>query len=155
MTSPIFHAESSVRHWGGVPDDYMPIHQWLDETKETFCDVRHRALRHHAQGIFEAERIFGTHITNSDGKVVPVRYIAEQHVKEDCGGRIPSVQDWLRHIPLERWMSRGYKLLPEEAHEESVNNAIATSTNWTGVRKISVSGSREESDGAVRAAAAG
>lgn len=30
--------------------------------------------------------VFGTLITNSDGKKVPVRYIGEQHVKEDCGG---------------------------------------------------------------------
>lgn len=149
MTSPIFHAESSVRHWGGKPEDYMPIHQWLDETKETFCDIRHRALRHHAQGIFEAERVFGTHIVNSDGKTVPVRYVAEQHVKEDCGGRIPSVQDWLRNIPLERWMGRGYKLTPEEAHEEQVKNGPSTSVNWTGVRKASV---RRDGEGSSRSA---
>lgn len=74
---------------------------------------RHRALRHHSQGIFEAERVFGRTITNSDGRVVPVRYIGEQHVKEDCGGRIPSVQDWFQNIKMEAWMNRGYKV--EEA----------------------------------------
>jgi hypothetical protein len=46
MTHPIFHAESSVRRFGGRVEDYQPIHDWLDATKETFCDFRHRALRH-------------------------------------------------------------------------------------------------------------
>lgn len=68
---------------------------------------KHRALRHHSAGIFEAEAIFGTVITNSDGKVVPVRFIGEQHVREDCGGIIPSVSDWLRGIEVKRWMSVG------------------------------------------------
>lgn len=108
MTHPHFHAETSVRLWGGKVDDYMPIHDWLDATKECFADFRHRALRHHSQGIFEAERVFGKTIVNSDGRTVPVRYIAEQHIKEDCGGRIPSVADWLSQIKPAVWMSRGY-----------------------------------------------
>jgi len=108
MTHPLFHAESSVRLWGGKPEDYLPIHDWFDATKECFADFRHRALRHHAQGIFEAERLFGHAITNSDGRTVPVRYIAEQHIKEDCGGRIPSVADWLSQLKPAPWMSRGY-----------------------------------------------
>lgn len=108
MTHPCFHAETSVRRWGGCAADYLPIHDWLDATKECFADFRHRALRHHAQGIFEAERLFGHAVINSDGRLVPVRYIAEQHIKEDCGGRIPSVGDWLSQIKPAVWMSRGY-----------------------------------------------
>ena len=42
-------------------------------------------------------------ITNSEGKQVPVRYIGEQHVKEDLGS-IPTAQDWLSKIKPERWM---------------------------------------------------
>ena len=125
MTHPLFHSEKSVELWGGAVDDYLPIHRWFDETKETFCDFRHRALRHHSQGIFEAERHFGVAITNSCGKKVPVRYVGEQHVKEDCGGRVPSVADWFRNIRPEAWMSRGYKIpegsfqnLPEEQTHE-------------------------------------
>ena len=67
------------------------------------CDFRHRALRHHAQGVFEAERVFGTAIVNSDGKHVPTRILGEQHVWEDCG-RIPTLADWLRAIKGEKWM---------------------------------------------------
>ncbi|HHI71466.1 MAG TPA: hypothetical protein ENJ91_10720 [Rhodobacteraceae bacterium] len=107
MTHTYFHAQSSARTFGGKPEDYLEIHQWFDATKESFADFRHRALRHHAEGIFEAERIFGVTITNSDGKEVPVRYIGEQHVLEDCGGRIPNVADWLSNIRPEPWMARG------------------------------------------------
>lgn len=110
MTHPIYHAKTSVKLWGGKPEDYQPLHDWMDATKETFADFRHRALRHHSQGIFEAERVFGHAIVNSDGREVPVRYILEQHVMEDCGGRIPTVSDWFRNIKPEVWMSRGYKV---------------------------------------------
>lgn len=105
---PVDHAKTSVKIWRGKAEDYLPIHQWLDATKEVFADWRHRALRHHSQGIFEAERVFGLSIVNSDGKVVHVRYICEQHIKEDCGGRIPTVSDWFRNIKREVWMSKGY-----------------------------------------------
>jgi hypothetical protein len=104
------HAVTSAKIFGGKPEDYQKIHDWLDATKETYCDFRHRALRHHAQGIFEAERTFGITVVNSEGNHVPVRYVAEQHIKEDCGGRIPSAEDWLKSIKAEAWMSRGYKL---------------------------------------------
>lgn len=114
MTHPVFHANTSVKKWGGVVGDYLPIHEWLDATKETFCDFRHRALRHHSQGVFEAERQFGVSITNSDGREVPVRYVAEQHIKEDCGGFVPSVADWLSKIKPSTWMSRGYQLSEED-----------------------------------------
>ncbi len=111
---PCHHSMTSVKIWGGKPDDYVPIHNWFDATKEQFADARHRALRHHSQGIFEAERIFGQEIVNSDGRKVPVRYIGEQHVKEDCGGRIPTVADWLSKIQVEPWMNRGYAVGPKE-----------------------------------------
>lgn len=108
MAHPLKHAESTARTWGGKPEDYLPIHNWFDESKAFMADIRHRAMRHHAEGIFMCERIFGVTITNSDGKAVPVRYIGEQHVKEDLG-RIPSVNDWLSRIIPEPWMS-GKKL---------------------------------------------
>ena len=103
MAHPLKHAQSSAKRFGGKPEDYLPIHVWFDETKAFLADFRHRALRHHAEGIFLCEQIFGVSITNSDGKEIPVRYIGEQHVKEDLG-RIPTAQDWLTHIKLERWM---------------------------------------------------
>ena len=103
MAHPIKHAERSAKKFGGKAEDYLPIHNWFDESKAFFPDFRHRALRHHAEGIFLAERVFGVAIVNSDGKQVPVRYLGEQHVREDLG-RIPTAQDWLSHIKPARWM---------------------------------------------------
>lgn len=106
MAHPWHHSVSSARKWGGQPEDYLPIHNWFDASKAHYADFRHRALRHHSEGIFWCETVFGPTITNSDGSVIPVRWIGEQHVKEDLG-RIPTLRDWLRHIKAEPWMSRG------------------------------------------------
>jgi hypothetical protein len=105
---------SSARKFGGTPSDYQAIHDWLDASKSILADFRHRALRHHAEGCFAAEAMFGTTIMNADGKPVPVRLIAEQHIREDLG-RIPSFADWVRCIHPEPWMVRaGSKLGAEE-----------------------------------------
>lgn len=109
---PSHHAITSAKVFGGIAADYELIHDWFDATKEHFADCRHRALRHHSEGIFEAERLFGRMITNSAGREVPVRYIGEQHVKEDCAGRIPTIADWLRAMKIEPWMNRGYRIEP-------------------------------------------
>ena len=103
MAHPLKHAESSARKFGGRAEDYLQIHNCSDESKPFFSDFRHRALRHHAEGIFLAERLFGVAIVNSDGNQVPVRYVGEQHVREDLG-RIPTAQDWLLQIKPQRWM---------------------------------------------------
>jgi hypothetical protein len=99
------HALSSVKKWGGTAEDYIKLHLWLDESKMIVADFRHRALRHHAEGIWMLERCFGTTVTLSTGRVVPVRLIAEQHVREDLGF-IPSFADWVRRIRPEPWMGR-------------------------------------------------
>lgn len=113
MAHPYHHALSSMQKWGGIVDDYQPIHEWFDASKAHFADFRHRALRHHSEGIFEAERVFGATIVNMDGRVVPVRYIGEQHVQEDLG-RIPTLADWLRNLAPEPWMmGRGRDLVKE------------------------------------------
>ena len=84
MAHPLHHAESSARKFGGVPSDYQAVHDWFDASKEHFALFTHRAMRHHAQGLFEAERVFGLTLTNSAGRDIPVRWIGEQHIREDC-----------------------------------------------------------------------
>lgn len=110
MAHPYNHSISSAKKFGGVPEDYQAIHDWFDATKEHYANWRHRALRHHSLGIFEAEQKFGTTITISTGKKVPVRLIGEQHVIEDLG-LIPTVADWLRALGdksmIQPWMTRG------------------------------------------------
>jgi hypothetical protein len=105
MPHPYHHSLSSVKIWGGTVEDYACIHDWFDESKKLLADFRHRALRHHAEGIFMAETLFGRTITLSTGRVVPTRLIGEQHVREDLGF-IPSFADWVKAIRPEPWMVR-------------------------------------------------
>ena len=114
MAHCYYHALSSVRKWGGVPEDYLPLHQWFDQSKAILADPRHRALRHHAEGIFMLEALFGATLVNADGRTVPVRLIGDQHVREDLGS-IPSFADWARLITPQAWMLRGHPLDGAEA----------------------------------------
>lgn len=82
---PYKHCQISAKKFGGKPDDYLKIHNWFDQTKSTIADVRHRMILHNALGIFICEQVFGTYFTNSDGKIVQVRDVAEQHVLDDLG----------------------------------------------------------------------
>jgi len=74
--------------------------------------------------------LFGQTLTNSAGRVISVRWVGEQHVKEDCGGRIPSMCDWLGRIKPESWMATGHidhepaKVGSDPLHEWT--NAVAT-----------------------------
>lgn len=65
--------------------------------------MRHRALLHNSLGCYIVERIFGINITNSDGKLVSTRDIAEQHIIDDMG-RIPTVSDYLNEMPMYDWL---------------------------------------------------
>lgn len=109
MAHPYHHALSSQKKWGGAPEDTLHIHAWFDASKMILADFRHRALRHHAEGIFIAETIFGQTLTLSSGRVIPTRWVGEQHVIEDLG-RIPSFADWARAIRPEPWMGRTARL---------------------------------------------
>jgi hypothetical protein len=97
------HAQSSAKRFGGTPEDYM------DSTKSAHAEVTHRCVFHSAFGIYIIEELFGRFLTNSDGKQVFVRDIAEQHVLEDLGF-IPSLSDWLKEMPSQPWMAGQRKL---------------------------------------------
>lgn len=116
MANPYHHALSSVKKFGGKPEDYQDIHDWFDSSKGVMADPRHRAYRHHATGIMDCERHFGHTITNSDGKEIPVRWIGEQHVTEDIGW-IPSMQDWFSCIVSKSWMVTGARKLSKELEQ--------------------------------------
>lgn len=85
-------------------EDYLAIHEFFDSSKIAVPDVRHRAMLHSAWGIYLLEKVFGSMMTNSDGKQVSVRDLGEEHVLEDLGF-IPTMQDWLEKMPIEPWMS--------------------------------------------------
>lgn len=56
-----------------------------------------------------AETIFGKTLTLSSGRIIPTRWVAEQHVKEDLGF-IPSFADWAKSIRPEPWMGRTQRI---------------------------------------------
>jgi hypothetical protein len=102
---PYLHARISAKKFGGIPEDYIEIHDWFDSTKAHIPDARHRLVLHNAYGIFLCEQVFGEivqmpngtfkrapYITISTGKKVSVRDIAEQHVIDDLGC-IPTLAD--------------------------------------------------------------
>lgn len=74
-----------------------------------------------------AEKIFGKTITNTDGRIVPVRYIGEQHVEEDLG-RIPSIVDWFRMIEVKSWMYGSRRSIEKELVAAETANAEGEQT---------------------------
>ena len=105
---PLIHAKISVKRHGGAVEDYLPIHNFIDQTKSAMPDVRHRAILHSSFGCYLAEQVFGVYLTNSDGKDVSVRDIAEEHIQDDLG-TIPTIEKWLKNLPIEPWMSGSIK----------------------------------------------
>lgn len=100
---------SSAKKFGGVADDYIAIHDFMDSSKGAIPDNRHRALTHNSWFLSVVlEKVFGHTITNSNGRIVSVREIGEQHILEDFGMRfIPSAQDYLQEIEFKDWMNNG------------------------------------------------
>ena len=117
MSHPYVHSQNSAKIFGGEPEDYLLIHHWFDDTKASHPDWRHRSLKHHTLGIFWCEEKFGITITNSQGKKVPVRAIAEQHVKEDMGF-IPTPSDWLNCMSIEKWHGHTNQILNKKLNQK-------------------------------------
>jgi hypothetical protein len=100
---PFLHSRTAVKRWGGKPEDYQAINDFIDHSKSAIADVRHRAILHSAFGCYLVEQVFGTTITNSDHVEVSTRDIAEEHIKEDLGF-IPTAEHWLKNMRIEPWM---------------------------------------------------
>src|SRR5271154_1054991 len=117
MPKPWIHAERSAKKHGGKPEDYIKIHNLMDSSKGTIADSRHRAMTYNAWFVGTIlEQVFGVTMTNSEGKVISVREIGEQHVLEDYRMRfIPSAQDFLQEMEVKEWMVAGYGEPPSSA----------------------------------------
>lgn len=110
--NPYIHAKNSANRFGGVPEDYLGVHQFMDSAKEGMATIAHRLLLHNSFGVVLAEKVCGElvvkpdgipvrtpYITNSDGDKVFVRDIAQQHVMDDLSGKIPTLFEcfgWIR-----------------------------------------------------------
>ncbi len=104
MATPIKHAKNSATKYGGKPEDYLDIHQFMDSSKMTFSDARHRAITHNIFFCVNViPKIFGEERTNSDGKAYCPKDIAEEHCIDDMGC-VPTVQDFLENMQIKDWM---------------------------------------------------
>jgi len=63
------------------------------------------------------ETVFGPTLTLTGGKVIPTRWVGEQHVKENLGF-IPSFADRMRAIRPLPWMGRAGRLEDRPAPEK-------------------------------------
>lgn len=98
------HAKIHCKKYGGVPDDYVDIDDFIDSSKQAVADVRHRAILHSAFGCFIVERVFGRTRINSSGREYSPRDVAEDHIQQDLGF-IPSMEHYLKHMDIQEWMS--------------------------------------------------
>lgn len=106
----VFHAKSAAHKWGGRWEDYIDIEEFIDSSKKIIGDHRHRALYHHTEGVWLAQKIFGRTVQVAEHKVVPVRLVAEQHILEDLGW-LPSPKDYWDNMELKPWMGGKLKKL--------------------------------------------
>lgn len=118
------HAKISAKKFGGSPEDYLAIHDFMDCTKMALADVRHRMVLHNTVGCFIAERVFGHVIVNSEGKAVHVRDVAEAHVIEDLGF-IPSLDKCFAGMKIETWMGGKVSKYAEESKPQPVETPTA------------------------------
>lgn len=101
---PFLHGRIHARKYGGDPDDYADIDDFIDSSKIAFPDIRHRAILHSSFGCFLVEQMFGRTRTNSAGITYSPRDIAEDHIIQDLGF-IPTPSHYLDHMELQPWMS--------------------------------------------------
>jgi hypothetical protein len=152
MAHPLYHARSSAHRFGGVMDDYLAFHSWIDFTKSHIADCRHRLLLHNSWGIFVIEWKFGAVFTRaSDGKQVPTRTLAERHIIEDLR-EIPTLArcldqlapeddigapdcyaqcrhsasvfggDWADYLPVHRFLDWPREHVPDGRHRRVLHN---------------------------------
>ena len=117
MSHAAYHAHSSVNGFGGEMEDYLPIHEWMDRSRGGTSSILHRFLSHHTQGIQDCVSHFGSTITISTGRKVPTSLIAEQHIREDLDGFLPTMDDYIQMMTPSRWVSKRAKLLHRKLHE--------------------------------------
>jgi hypothetical protein len=116
---PYVHAQMSVKKHGGEIGDYMEIHEWFDQTKAHVPDMRHRLFLHNSFGIYLCQQVFGFTMKNSDGRVVSIRDIGEEHVLQDLGF-IPTLDRCLATLPMHDWLggkNRGDRFIGRQTPE--------------------------------------
>lgn len=119
MSKPWIHAKNSAKKFGGTPEDYIDIHNFLDSSKSAIPNNFHRVLTHNSWFIGPdgpLERAFGVIRINSEGKEYSIRDVGEQHILEDFGMKfIPTVQDYLTNAQMPLWVNNAVAGAPASA----------------------------------------
>lgn len=63
---PSIHSNLSVRKYGGTASDYQEVHDFLDMSKMTHSDLRHRCILHNTLGPFLAEKGIGVNHSKAE-----------------------------------------------------------------------------------------
>lgn len=132
------HAEISVKKRGGKIEDYLPLHDFMDSTKELCSDNRHRIL-HTMWGVKRVVvPVFGHSFKNSDGKTVNVKDICEQdHILPDYRNRfIPTLSDFVSAIdPSENDLKNISVFFEDYKNDKELCELLLSPLNNTGQLK--------------------
>jgi hypothetical protein len=90
----------SAKNFGGIPAEYYDIHHQMNNAH---TDPAGKVVFHHSYGTFLIEDLFGVGFTNSAGRVVSTREVAEQHILRTFR-KIPTLEDWIKGID-KPWMA--------------------------------------------------
>jgi hypothetical protein len=101
---PFLHGRIHAKKYGGTSEDYADIDDFIDSSKISFPDIRHRAILHSSFGCYLVEQMFGRVRTNSHGISYSPRDVAEDHIIQDLGF-IPTVEHYLKNMTTQPWMS--------------------------------------------------
>ena len=133
----VYHAQLSAKKRGGIMEDYLSIHEFMDSTKELCSDNRHRIL-HTMWGIKRVVMpIFGHTIQNSAGKAINVKDLCEQdHILPDYRNRfIPTLTDFVRAIDLSTAQHLDFKSFQEiYKHNPAMQELMLSPVSNTGYR---------------------
>jgi len=123
--TPIKHCQISQKRWGGVLEDYLPIHEFIDSTKILCADNRHRILHTHWALDNVVLPLFGHTLINSDGKMVPVKEMVERdHLLADYRNQfIPTLNDFI--VAIDDIDISDIKIRIESFHMDFSNTQIS------------------------------
>lgn len=122
---PFIHAQNSAKRFGGIPEDYIDIHELLDSSKAAFPTNAHRILTHNSWFLCTIlPKVFGHRRENSAGKMYNVKDVGEYHVLEDYRMKfIPSVQDYLEDMGVPAWVNNGMDV-PNRFKNKEIKNTV-------------------------------
>jgi len=93
----MMRSDLSVSRWGGITDDYLALHEFIDSTKALCSDNRHRVLHTHWALDNVILPIFGRTTVNSEGRKIATKELVERdHFLPDFQNKfIPVLSDFV------------------------------------------------------------